>query len=133
MLEELAKADKVEQMNQNRKRMKLHNHKKKVEELWNLKKQKIMEEKFRREQEREADRMMLREEEDLIQRQKQLLIQKHLPYIKDFCSTDLKRIGEGNVLPKKEKNLKNFDNYIFGVSEKQINDWERQKENRRYN
>ena len=62
MLEELAKADKIEQMNQNRRRMKLHNHRKKVEELWISKKERIMEEKRRIEEERRLDRQRRKEE-----------------------------------------------------------------------
>ena len=48
----MAKADRLEQMNQTRKRMKLFKHRKKVEDLWNLKKQKILKEREERERER---------------------------------------------------------------------------------
>ena len=74
MLDELAKADRLEQMNQNRRRMKLQKHKKKVEELWNLKKQKIVEEQQRRDEERRQERSRQLEEEALIEAQKQLLV-----------------------------------------------------------
>jgi hypothetical protein len=133
MLEELAKADKIEQMNQNRRRMKLHNHKKKVEELWTLKKEKILEEKRRREEERLLERQLREEEEALIEQQKQLLIQKHLPYIDGFCSTELTNIARNGSKHVNQKPNRFMGNDIFGVSMDRIEEWERQKENRRYN
>lgn len=133
MLDELAKADRLEQMNQNRRRMKLQKHKKKVEELWNLKKQKIVEEQQRRDEERRQERSRQLEEEALIEAQKQLLVQKHMPYIEGFCSKDLVDLARNGAPEKSRPKGKQFENYIFGVSGKQIQDWERQKENRRTN
>ena len=130
MLEELAKADKLEQMNQQRRRMKLQTHKRKVEELWSMKKQKIMEEKNRREEERREDRRRREEEEAMIERQKQLLVEKHLPFIKGFCSKDL--MGMGKVEQQKQSK-RHQGNDIFGVSMERIEKWEREKENRRRN
>jgi hypothetical protein len=133
MLEELAKADKIEQMNQNRRRMKLHKHRKKVEELWISKKEKIMEEKRRREEERRQDRQERENEEALIEEQKRLLVQKHLPFIEGFCSTELTNLGRNGGQGKYQKPNRFMGNDIFGVSMKKIEEWERGKENRRYN
>ena len=130
MLEELAKADKLEQMNQHRRRMKLLRHKEKVEELWKLKKQKILNESEEREKERLFEKRIRLEQEELIERQKQLLVEKHLPFIKGFCSNKLLDLG---YKEKNQKNNRHFGNDIFGVSQDKIEKWEREKENRSNN
>lgn len=132
-MEELAKADKLEQMNQQRRRMKLHNHRKKVEELWHLKKQKILEEEREREKQRRGERARMQREEQLIREQKELLVRTHLPFIEGFCSTELTNLAKGRIEPRGKGPSKMNENRIFGVSMDRIEQWEKNKENRKMN
>lgn len=130
MLQELAKAEKLEQQSRARQRRKEMLHRKEVERLWNLKKQKILQEREREVREKQRITQEHLEEEKLIEEQKRLLVEQHMPFIEDFCSRELKAIRESRE-PVKVLSSKYQSSNIFGLPEARIKEFE--KENRQFN
>lgn len=135
MMEELAKAEKFEQLNRQKQRMKELKHKREVERLWTLKKERLMKEKDEYDRAERAIREKRSEEDMLIEEMKKNLVAEHMPFIQDFCSRELTHIIENQDSSTKafgkETGLKFKTNNIFGLPQKEINQWE--KENRNSN
>ena len=90
MLDQFAEDERLEQMNQQKQRMKKLEHQKEVERLWNVKLEMYRKEK---EQELAAWRMNKEKEimdEEIIRREKERLIRENYEYIKDFLPKKLK-------------------------------------------
>lgn len=130
MLEELAKAEKIEQLSRTRQRRKEMQHRKEVELLWNLKKQKILSQKQEQVQEKRRITQIHHEEESLIEEQKRQLVEEHLPFIRDFCSQELIAIREQRQGPA-EFSGKYRSSNIFGLPEAKIRQFN--KENQGFN
>ena len=79
MMEKFAREDKLEQLAQQKRRMKEHEHKKEVEKLWLQRLNAYRLEKEREQEEYMKSVQNARWEEEQIQREKERLLKEHLP------------------------------------------------------
>lgn len=93
MMEKFAKEDKLEQLAQQKRRMKEQEHKREIERLWQ---ERLL--AFRLEKEREQEEYAKQVEntkwqEEQIQREKERLLKEHLPHLEGFMPKELAKMS----------------------------------------
>ena len=92
-MEKFAREDKLEQLAQQKRRMKELDHKKEVERLWMQRLDAYRQEKERQQEEYNKNMDNTRWEAEQIQREKERLLKEHLPNLEGFMPKELAKMS----------------------------------------
>jgi len=104
MMEKFATDEKLEQMSQQKKRMKELEFKREVESLWQLKLAAYREQREKEIMEERRKRVEEKMKDEIIQMEKERLIREHLPYIQGFMPKGILPPGDPRMQSSSKMN-----------------------------